>query len=208
MDRENLSAGGIVLCGGQSNRMGTSKAWLPFCGETLLQRVVRVLAAAVDPLAVVAAPDQELPCLPDDVLLVRDSAPGRGPLQGLADGLAALDGKVAAVFLTSCDMPFLSTAFVTRMLELLACSRGFSEVSVPHVNDQFHPLAAVYRLSVMPVVKKLLAEDRRRLMFLLDEVPIRAVTVEDLADVDPELRALRNLNSPEDYRAAIADAAL
>ncbi len=44
-----ISAGGIVLCGGQSKRMGRPKAWLPFGGETMLQRVVRVLAEVVHP---------------------------------------------------------------------------------------------------------------------------------------------------------------
>ena len=50
-----MTAGGIVLCGGKSTRMGTPKATLPFGPETMLQRVVRLLAAAVAPVIVVAA---------------------------------------------------------------------------------------------------------------------------------------------------------
>ena len=30
-----LKVGGIVLCGGQSKRMGRPKAWLPFAGEAV-----------------------------------------------------------------------------------------------------------------------------------------------------------------------------
>ena len=41
--------GGIILCGGRSTRMGTSKALLPFGAETMLQRVVRLLATVVSP---------------------------------------------------------------------------------------------------------------------------------------------------------------
>ena len=37
---------GIVLCGGQSKRMGQPKAWLPFGGEFMLARVVRLLGQA------------------------------------------------------------------------------------------------------------------------------------------------------------------
>src|ERR1700730_16931801 len=99
--------GGIVLCGGQSKRMGKPKAWLPFAGETMLGRVVRLLGEAVSPTVVVAAPDQEVPPLPQEIKVVRDEEKGRGPLQGLAAGLAALDGQVDAVFLSSCDVPFL-----------------------------------------------------------------------------------------------------
>src|SRR4051794_21124741 len=102
-----ISTGGIVLCGGQSQRMGRPKAWLPFAGELLLPRVVRLVREAVAPVVVVAAADQELPPLPDEVQVVRDEQKGRGPLQGLAAGLASLAGRVEAAYVSSCDVPFL-----------------------------------------------------------------------------------------------------
>src|SRR5262245_6119048 len=115
-----LRTGGIVLCGGQSKRMGRPKAWLPFAGETMLPRVVRLLGEAVNPLVVVAAPEQELPPLPREVAVVRDEEKGRGPLQGLAAGLAGLRGRWAeAAYLSSCDVPFLRPAFVRRLIDLL-----------------------------------------------------------------------------------------
>src|SRR5438093_12861257 len=101
----SLKVGGIVLCGGQSSRMGRPKAWLPFGHELLLQRVVRILGEVVDPISVVAAPDQEVPPLPPGVEIVHDSVRGRGPLQGLAAGLQSLRGKVEAAYVSSCDAP-------------------------------------------------------------------------------------------------------
>src|SRR5690349_12623666 len=97
------TVGGIVLCGGQSKRMGRPKAWLPFAGELMLPRVVRLLGEAVSPVVVVAAPDQDVPPLPPEVAVVRDEEKGRGPLQGLAAGLNALRGRVEAAYLSSCD---------------------------------------------------------------------------------------------------------
>ena len=76
--------------------MGRPKAWLPFGGELMLQRVVRVLRGVVDPVAVVAAPGQDVPPLPPEVSIVRDEVEGKGPLGGLAAGLAALEGKADA----------------------------------------------------------------------------------------------------------------
>src|SRR5437870_5114125 len=107
-----MKVGGIVLCGGQSTRMGRPKAWLPFAGELMLQRVVRLLGTAVQPIVVVAAPEQDVPPLPPEVNIVRDDERGRGPLQGLAAGLSALAGQVDAAYLSSCDVPFLQPAFV------------------------------------------------------------------------------------------------
>src|SRR5260370_16937939 len=98
-----LSVGGIVLCGGQSRRMGRPKAWLPFGGEFMLARVVRLLAQAVQPIVVVAAPDQAVPPLPAEIAIVRDEEKDRGQLEGMAAGLTALAGTAYAPYLSSCS---------------------------------------------------------------------------------------------------------
>ena len=56
---------------------------LPFGDEFMLQRVVRIVSGVVAPVVVVAAPDQDVPPLPEDVIIARDAERGRGPLQGL-----------------------------------------------------------------------------------------------------------------------------
>src|SRR5262249_10362062 len=136
MSGSTLACGGIVLCGGQSTRMGRPKAWLPFVGEIMLPRVVRLLSEAVRPLVVVAAPDRAVPPLPGEVRVVHDREKGRGPLQGLAAGLAALRGQVEAAYVSSCDVPLLRPAFVRRMVELL----GEHAICVPRIGDHHHPL--------------------------------------------------------------------
>jgi molybdopterin-guanine dinucleotide biosynthesis protein A len=196
-------AGGVVLCGGQSSRMGRPKAWLPFGAEVMLARVVRLLGEVVSPIVVVAAPDQDVPALPPGVLVVRDEERGRGPLQGLAAGLGALAGQAEVAYASSCDVPFLQPAFVRRLLDLL----GEHAIAVPEVDGFKHPLAAAYRIGVAEVAARLLAEDRRRPAFLFAEVPTRVVTPDELAGADPTFQTLRNLNTPEEYEAALRDLA-
>ena len=196
-----MRVGGIILCGGQSKRMGRPKAWLPFGDELMLPRVVRLLGEVVAPLVVVAAPEQELPFLPSEITIVRDEEKGRGPLQGLAAGFAALHGRADAAYASSCDVPYLRPAFVRRLIDLL----GDHLIAVPHVEGYHHPLAAVYRLEVADAVNRLLAEDRLRPFFLFEAVPTRVVEPAEFADVDPTFETLRNLNTPEDYEAALRD---
>lgn len=196
-----MNVAGIVLCGGQSKRMGRPKAWLPFAGEIMLPRVIRLLHEVVSPTVVVAAPEQDVPPLRGDIQIVRDDEKGRGPLQGLAAGLAALPATTDAAFLTSCDVPFLQPAFVRRLIELL----GEYRICVPHVGDFHHPLAAVYRLDVLPVVHQLLTDNRLRPYFLFEQVPTRVVEAAELADVDPTFQTLRNLNTPAEYEAALRE---
>jgi molybdopterin-guanine dinucleotide biosynthesis protein A len=183
--------------------MGRPKAWLPFAGEIMLPRVVRLLGEVVRPVIVVAAPDQELPPLPTDVVIARDDERGRGPLQGLAAGLATLRGRAEAAYLSSCDVPFLRPAFVQRLIDLL----GEHSICVPRVGDHHHPLAAVYRLGVADAVVELLAANRLRPFFLFEKVPTRVVAAPELADVDPTFQTLRNLNTPDEYESALREAA-
>jgi len=194
-----MKTAGIVLCGGHSSRMGRPKAWLPFGDELMLSRIVRILREAVNPVVVVAAADQSLPPLPPDVLVVRDAVADRGPLQGLAAGLAALDGLADAAYLSSCDVPFLKPAFVRRVLELL----GNSRIAIPLSSGFYHPLAAAYRLDVLQVVRELLAANRLKPRLLLETVAARIVEPHELTDVDPDLASLRNMNTPDDYAAAL-----
>ncbi len=193
--------GAIVLCGGQSTRMGREKATLPFGPECMLQRVVRLLGEVITPsnLVVVASRGQLLPELPSDLIITRDRHEARGPLEGIAAGLRALPMSVEVVYATSCDVPLLVPAFV----EFLFCELGEDSIAVPCDGNHSHPLAAVYRRSVLPAVEKLLAANRLRSRLLFDEVPTREIDVERLRAVDPHLRTLENLNRPEDYTSAL-----
>ena len=199
-----MNVGGIVLCGGQSKRMGRPKAWLPFGDELMLPRVVRLLREAVWPIIVVAAPEQDVPLLADDIEIVRDEQKGRGPLQGLAAGLKALQQRADAAFLSSCDVPFLKPAFVRKLIELL----GPHQICVPHVGEHHHPLAAVYRIEVLSAIHRLLSENRLRPFYLFEEVATRVVEAGELMAIDPTFQTLRNLNTPEEYEAALREVGL
>jgi len=196
--------GGIVLCGGQSRRMGRSKATLPFGGEVMLVRVLRLLGEVVEPCVVVAAPGQQLPPLPPEVQVIRDRAEGRGPLEGLFCGLSALGRRVDAAYVTACDVPLLQASFVARMAQLL----GEHDVVVPVEGRFHHPLAAVYRTQLVDTIASLLAQDELRMISFYDRVSTRRVDVNELREVDPDLLSLMNINRPEDYALALRRAGL
>jgi molybdopterin-guanine dinucleotide biosynthesis protein A len=195
-------AGGIVLCGGRSSRMGRPKAWLPFGDEVLVQRTVRILGEVVDPVVVVAAPGQALPPMPASVRIARDIQAYLGPLNALAAGLAALAGRADIAYLSSCDVPFLLAAFVRRIITSL----GDASICMPEMDGYKHPLAAAYRIDVLPVVCELVAAERLRPVFLTQRLPTRILGERDFIDIDPACRSLRNINTPEEYKAALREA--
>jgi molybdopterin-guanine dinucleotide biosynthesis protein A len=195
-------AGGIVLCGGKSTRMGRPKATLPFGPETMLQRVIRLLGSVVSPIVAVAAREQVLPELPPNVIITRDEREAKGPLEGLRAGITALPDAVQLAYATSCDVPLLIPGFVETMIELLADH----DIAVMEIDGFPHPLSAVYRRSVLPHIETLLEKDRLRPVFLFEAVRTRRVRIEEMTPVDRDLRTLRNLNTREDYLAALTEA--
>jgi len=184
--------------------MGRAKLLLPFGGEVLLQRVVRLVGSVVRPVVVVGARGQRLPELPDEVTVAHDRYPDRGPLEGLAVGLERLAKEAWAAFATGCDVPLLVPAVVVRLVELLADN----DVVVPTSGAHAEPLLAVYRTAVLPAVEALLAAGERRPAALFDRVRTRRIPLDQLRGLDPQLRSLMNVNSPEDYHRALAMAGL
>lgn len=184
--------------------MGVPKATLPFGSETMLQRVVRLLGTVVTPIVAVAAQEQLLPALPDDIIVTRDEREQRGPLEGLRAGLKALPDFVDIAYVTSCDVPLLVPGFVSRMIELM----DGHDIAVMEIDGFPHPLSAVYRRDTLPHIESLLAQDKLRPVFLFDAVRTRRVQPAEMTSVDPELHTLRNLNTREDYLAALSDAGL
>jgi molybdopterin-guanine dinucleotide biosynthesis protein A len=187
--------------------MGTPKAALEWHGSTLLRRTVGILARATGgPVVVVRASGQELPGLPDGTVVVDDPRDGKGPVQGIAAGLAALRGQAETVFITSTDLPFLHPAFINRVLTALE-SPGL-DVALPVARGYQQPLAAAYRTSLAELAERLVKDDRLRPAFLFQECAVTrlddAALLADpvLAARDPDLDSVLNVNTPDDYQAA------
>jgi molybdenum cofactor guanylyltransferase len=201
---------GVVLAGGRSSRMGTPKAALEWHGSTLLRRTVGIMARATNgAVVVVRAPGQDLPELPAGTLVADDPREGKGPVQGIAAGLAALSGRADVAFVSSTDMPFLHPAFIRRVLGAVEESKG-TDVALPVARGYRQPLAAAYRVSLAETAERLVKEDRLRPAFLFEECQVE--TLDDaalkrdpvLAALDPELDSVLNVNTPADYAAARA----
>jgi molybdopterin-guanine dinucleotide biosynthesis protein A len=180
---------------------------------------------------VVRAKGQELPGLPDGVQVVDDPREDLGPVQGLAAGLGALNGRADVAFVSATDMPFLHPAFVRRVLRAVGAGTAVGEgtsvgegtgvgegadvgdgadVGLPVARGYPQPLAAAYRTALAPLAESLVRDGLLRPAFLfgrcqvsrLDEAALLGDPV--LAALDPGLDSLANVNEPDDYRQARA----
>jgi molybdopterin-guanine dinucleotide biosynthesis protein A len=185
--------------------MGADKANLPFGDETLLERVVRILAPEVSELWLVAREGQLVPRMAvADVAVpvARDPALGLGPLAAVVAGLRAIESERA--FVISCDSPLLKPALVSQLFDLARDHRAV----VPRVDGRLVPTTAVYARSLLPAAEALLARGELRPRRLVDEPGVRVVSEDDLRVSDPELLSFRDCDTPADYRSLLARAGL
>lgn len=195
-DQPIADASAVVLAGGKSSRMGRAKALLPFGGEPLIAHIVRSLGLLFAEAVVVAAPDQEMPPLP--VTLVRDEVAYQGPVGGIYYGLKAASGEVA--FVTACDVPFLNLPLISYLVSEISDY----DVVVPIWQGRLQPLHAVYRRGVAAALRGQLERGELRPIFLFDKVRTRKIQEDSLRQFDPEGLSFLNMNTPEDYQAALA----
>jgi molybdenum cofactor guanylyltransferase len=202
MERD-LKAFAIVLAGGRSARMGRDKATLPIGDTTLLERVVTQLHRSFSPLIVVAARQADQPAVIDaaarDVILIRDEAAYQGPVHALRAGLAAGAGEYA--FVASCDLPLVRAEVALKLCAMLEDR----DAVVARVGGRLQMLHAVYRRRrCLTALEAMEARGERRLHAIVDQIRARIVEEAEMRLIDPALESFFNVNTPQDYRAALA----
>ncbi len=186
--------GVIITAGGASRRMGQDKRTLELGGTTLLLRAIST--ALTCSKAVVVVTDQVLPDLPAGVSQVHDIWPGAGPLGAVATGLESLPEGVHAVF--ACDMPYVTATVLTVLMEL--CDE--KDAAVPIIDGRMEPLCAAYHSRSLPALRAEIESGERALHRALLKLEVRTVSELEIGRVDPLLRCLININTPDDYNIA------
>ena len=191
-----LDADALVLAGGRSRRMGTPKASLPINGVAMIESVLRVVEPIFRRTLVVARPDIALPSLEAEVVF--DQFPDRGPLAGLISGLQATTARWC--FVTGCDMPFLDS----EVIRLMAGQLEGAEVVAVRSSGRIQPLHAFYHRDCLGRGESLLREGVTSLMALHDRCQVKVFDEAEFPGGGRLRRSLWDLDTPEEYAAALA----
>lgn len=201
MTLDSQRIGGVVLCGGRSRRIGTSKAWLRFGDECLLQRMVRIVGEVVNPVVAAGRTNQSLPPLPEAVSVVCDAIEDAGPLAGIAAGFEAFAGRCDAALVVACDYPLIVAPVLQRLIDSLADHKAV----VVRDDQHLHPLLGVYRLSTRDILARQLAAGNFRAGHFAKECQTHVIEAANLIDVDRTLASLQNVNDQEAYEQALRE---
>lgn len=201
MVNESKPIGSVILCGGESQRMGFDKFKLPVGNVTLVERVIGQLRPLVGRM-VLAVGQRELDFEIPGVELVHDQHKAKGPLEGIRVGLSQLADSCDVAFVTACDVP----NFHPEVFELLLDELGDREAAIPvgpPPANRVYGMTAVYRTDVHKQLERFILDDKLRVSGLANLLQARNVPIEKIKRIDPQLECLSNINSPDDYFALL-----
>ena len=183
--------GAVILCGGQSRRMGTCKALLTVEGEPVLHRLAGALSFFEERL--LSANDASLGA-GLSWTVVEDRFLGLGPGAGLHAALLA--SKKEALLCVPCDLPAFSEQAARC---LLAQYPGDCAAMVCRDSTgQLHPLCGIYTKRMLPALERRLVAGCCRMTEVLEDAP---TVVLDTAGLLPD-DVFFNMNTPADHHRA------
>ncbi|RNC66019.1 MAG: formate dehydrogenase accessory sulfurtransferase FdhD [Desulfuromonadales bacterium] len=182
---------GVILAGGQSSRMGSNKALLPYKGGRFIEAIHRQLSEIFDEVILVTNNPEQYDFLP--CRKVSDLYPGMGALAGIHAGLHHAANQ--AIFAVACDMPYLNS----NLIRHLASQADVGGVLIPESPTGLEPLHAVYGKGCLAAIEATLLSGQRRIVSFFGRTNVNRVNAGQVATFDPNFDTFRNINTPADY---------
>jgi len=177
--------------------MNKNKAFLELEGRPLVERSLAVLQTVFTEVLISSNKSElyagyEVPVILDEIL-------GRGPLEGLYQGLKA--ATYDEVFFVACDMPFLRV----ELIRFLSSWIPAYDVVVPQLKSGLHPLHAFYHRRCLPSIKNNLEAGRLKIIDFYPTCSVRYVAETELQNFHNLSQAFCNVNTPEDWSAILKE---
>lgn len=193
---DSTTVAGLIIMGGQNKRMnGNHKAFLMLEHHTFLDHIVNALTPCSSIYLSVNQKDKfnhlSFP-------LIEDAYEAIGPLGGLYSALKKLPQDF--LFVTACDMPFITSDFVSYMLSHL--NPDLECVVLCDESGFFYPLGGLYSKSLLPKIEDMIECQNYRMQSLIKLSKSRVIPIHET----PFSKSiLRNINTPEDYDKYISN---
>ena len=184
-----MQAGYLLLCGGQSVRMGVNKAMLLWQGQTLLDRAAAAGTGFHE--KIFSSNDINIP-IPAGFKGVSDIIPSTGALGGIYSALCVAESDVLVV--SPCDMPFY-TSEIIRYLAEQSLIHGGATTALLDREGRSQPLMAVYPKTAAEVIRKQLDSGQYKLRAILNKLNPVYIT----PPVYASDRLFININTPQEW---------
>ncbi len=191
--RANIT--GAILAGGKSSRMGRDKALLDLDGAPFIEHITNTLKTVFERVIIISdhAKQYEFLKLP----IYKDRYKDCGPLAGIQTALTEADSN--AVFISSCDIPFLSPTFIHYVI----ARERHNDVTLVLGGNSLEPLCGLYKKSCLPVIEKQLQQGRYSVRACLKKLHTRILS-QPLDTQHNHVHPLMNINIPRDYEQCMS----
>ncbi|MBM7598404.1 molybdopterin-guanine dinucleotide biosynthesis protein A [Virgibacillus halotolerans] len=185
---------GIILSGGNSTRMGTNKSLLTIRDKTVIEWISAELNACTDKVALIANEQEQYEFL--HLETYADRYINKGPLAGLEAALYHIDADLFVI--AACDMPFVNGQVYNYLLEQI---EDFDAV-VPVYNNRIHPLAGIYRKSVLPKIQQQIEKNNLKVRGFFEHIKVNYIR--EFIPIPTTIleKHFFNMNNPAQYEEA------
>ena len=194
----------IILCGGQSRRMGKDKGSLIIQDKPMIKHILSTLNHQINEVIIVLNDKSRIDKYsefidPTDytytIKFVEDKIKNKGPLPGIMTGLSYISSDYALVL--PCDSPYVSRDYINIMFGEISEN---SQAIVPYHDDEnkiktSEPLHSIYDKNIIPEIEKLIGKDTLHIKGLIEKIETKFVLIDNKKILKKEFR---NLNRPED----------
>lgn len=194
MTRDRHEMAGVILSGGKNLRMGQNKAFLKIEGVPIIERIFDLFQTLFREIVIVTNENEREFYHAFDAKVCTDLVPGSGALGGLYTGL--FHSSFFHSFVVACDMPYLNRSVINYLIQR---KEGY-DVILPKTEDGLEPLHAIYSKNCVPPIRRLLEENKSRIIDVFPFVRVNVVDSSELLPLDPDMESFINLNTPDDLR--------
>ena len=182
----------LLLAGGKSARMGTSKAELLFEGRSFLEHMLdKVRSLGIEKFYISGYDARR-----QDVQTVWDCFPNRGPLAGLHAGLKAIDTPYCLVL--PVDAPKLPVEILEALLRAHE-ARKTEKVLIWEHGVRQEPLIAVYPAAMAGTIENLIRDHAAPVFRAIDGWGFEGFRMEMAQE------QIININTPELYKKLLGE---
>ncbi|WP_458456244.1 molybdenum cofactor guanylyltransferase [Methanobrevibacter sp.] len=194
----------IILCGGQSRRMGRDKGSMIIQDKPMIKHILSTLNHQINEVIIVLNDKSRIDRYsefinPQDysytITFLEDEIKNKGPMPGIMTGLSKIRSDYALVL--PCDSPYVSQKYIKSIFEE---ADGDYQAIVPYHDpaDKLktsEPLHSIYCKDIIPIIEDLISKDVLHIKGLIEKIDAKFVLIDNKKI---EKKEFKNLNRPED----------
>ena len=194
----------IILCGGQSRRMGQDKGSMVIKDKPMIKHILSTLNYEINEATIVLNDSERIGKYKQfidpteysyKIKFVEDKIKNKGPLPGIMTGLENINSQYALIL--PCDSPYVTKNYINTIFNEI--NEDYQAIVPYHDSENklktSEPLHSIYNKNIIPEIEYLISKDSLHIKGLIKKIETKFVLIDNKKILKKEFR---NLNRPTD----------